>query len=76
MGRTGWSEAVSRLWPWARKMRGAEDYATLTVRDRRQRGRNGVKRVESLGPVTLTELGTTARVGLAVRELADLALSE
>ena len=74
--RTGWSEAVSRLWPWARKMRGAEDCAKLTVRDRRRRGRNGVERVESLGPVTLTELGTAARVGPAVRGLADLALLE
>ena len=59
---------MSRLWPWARKMRGAEDYAT--VRDRRRRGRNEVERVESLGPVTLTELGTAARVGPAMRELA------
>ena len=41
-----WSEAVSRLWPWARKMREAEDCAT--VRDQRQRGGNGVERVESL----------------------------
>ena len=53
------------------EMRGAEDCATLTVRDRRRRGRNGVERVESLGSVTLTELGTAARVGLAVRELAE-----
>ena len=63
------------------KMRGAEDCAT--VWDRRRRGWNGVERVESLGPVTLTvslewrrRLGTAARVGPAVRELADLALSE
>ena len=64
------------MWPWARKMRGVEDCTTLTVRDRRRRGRNGVERVESLGPMTLTELGTTARVGPAMRVLADLALSE
>ena len=57
--RTRWSEAVSCLWPWARKMRGAEDYAT--VRDRRRRGRNEVERVESLGPMTLIELGTMAK---------------
>ena len=67
---------MSRLWPWARKMRGAEDCAKLTVRDRRRRGQNGVERVESLGPVTLTELGTATRVGTAVRGLADLALLE
>ena len=63
------------------EMRGAGDCAT--VWDRRRRGWNRVERVESLGPVTLTEslerrrrLGTAARVGPAVRELDDLALSE
>ena len=60
---------MSCLWPWARKMRGVEDCAT--VRDPRRRGRNGVERVESLGPVTLIELRTTARVRPTVRELAE-----
>ena len=53
--RTRWSEAVSRLWPWVRKMKGAEDCAT--VRDPQWRGWNGVERVESLGPMTLQSLG-------------------
>ena len=44
--RMKWSEAVSRLWPWATKMRRVED--CVTVRDRRRWGRNGVERVESL----------------------------
>ena len=65
---------MSRLWPWVRKMKGAED--CVIVQDPQWRGRNGVERVESLGSVTLTELGTAARVGPAVRGLADLALSE
>ena len=60
---------MSHLWPWPRKMRGVEDCAT--VRDPRRRGRNGVERVESLGPVTLIELRTTARVRPTVRELAE-----
>ena len=50
-------------------IREAEDCAI--VRDQRRRGRNGVERVESLGSVTLTELGTVARVGPTVRELAE-----
>ena len=60
---------MSRLWPWVRKMKGAEDCAK--VQDLQWRGRNGVERVESLGSVTLTELGTVARVGPTVRELAE-----
>ena len=62
---------MSRLWPWARKMRGVED--CVTVQDPRQRGWNGVERVKSLGPVTLQSLGrwrrlrTAARVGPAMR---------
>ena len=59
---------MSRLWPWARKMRGAED--CVAVQDWRRRGRNGVERVESLRSMKLTELGTVARVGPTVRELA------
>ena len=66
--RTRWSKVVSRLWPWARKIRGAEDCAI--VWDLWWRGRNGVDRVESLGSVTLTELGTAVRVGRVMRELA------
>ena len=65
--RTRWSKVVSRLWPWARKIRGAEDCAI--VWDLWWRGWNGVDRVESLGSVTLTELGTAVRVGRAMREL-------
>ena len=49
-------------------IRGAENCAI--VRDRRQRGRNGVERVKSLGSMKLTELGMVARVGPTVRELA------
>ena len=56
---TRWNEVVSRLWSWARKMRGAED--CVAVQDWRRRGRNGVERVESLGPVTLIELGMAVK---------------
>ena len=63
--RMRWSEVVSRLWPWARKMKGKEDYAI--VWDRRRQGWNRVEKVDSLGLVTLTELGQWRRLGMAVR---------
>ena len=56
---------MSHLWPWVRKMKGVEDYAT--VRDPRRQGRNGVERVESLGSVTLQSLGRKRRLGTATR---------